>query len=107
VQVKFLDGTADGNGIWDAVVEGDVTFANGAGTAETDFDRLSVERPVVIKSDLTVLGTGSNMVTVGTQQLKTGLKVGGNLTIQADDVTDIVDLHRLRVAGIITVGAII
>lgn len=82
IDVTFEDGDVDDyNGIWDTTIKGDVTLNLGSGNMTTNFDGFSVAKPVVIKGNLSITGTGTNTVTVGTQYLHTGVTVGRNLSL--------------------------
>jgi hypothetical protein len=85
VSISFQDGTVDINAILDAVVRGNVLFNNGSGAAETRFDGLWNALPVVIEGRLKIAGSGANLVSIGRDYNRTGLRVGQNLIIDVKD----------------------
>ena len=99
MSVSYVNGTVDYDGIWDTVVEGNVTFNHGTGAATTNFDGFEVDVPVEIGGNLTMTGTGVNTVTVGTEYLKTGLIVGKDLSITSGVGDNTLDFNRLQVTG--------
>ncbi len=104
ITVEYLAGSIDYDGIWDTEVTGNVTFRHGTGTAETYFDGYSVNLPVVIRGNLTIIDQGPSLVDIGTQYLHTGLVIGGTLTIQTGSGADLLRLHNLKVSAATTIA---
>lgn len=101
VTVSNLDGNVTSyDGIWDTEVLGNVTFNHGAGSVTTYFDAYQTTLPVVIRGSLTMTGTGSNTVKVGTPEYnQTGLIVGKNLTVTTGGAADALTFNKLEVGG--------
>src|SRR5262249_9667620 len=83
-----------------------VTFKHGSATAVTNFDEFVTSLPVIIRGNLTLMGSGANTVTVGTQYGHTGLVVGKNLTITTGGAADGLTFNKLQVVGktLLTLG---
>lgn len=92
-------GTVDYDGIWDYDVRGNVTFNHGNGTAATYFDGYSVNLPVLIRGNLTIVDHGQSLIDVGNQYLETGLIVGKNVTVVTSNEADTFNANELRVNG--------
>lgn len=101
VSVSYLDGdvTNTVDALTDVVVQGNVTFAHGAGASTTVFDGAGVGLPVVVRGNLTVSGTGATVVRVGVDNAGTGLVVGKNFTVTTGAGSDRLTLSRLEVGG--------
>ena len=102
VSVSYLTGNeqlGDGDGIWDTNVLGNVTFNHGSGSFIRNFDGFSTTLPVQIHGNLTLRGTGSNGITVGTQYKRTGMFVGKNFTVASGTGNDVLTFSKLEVGG--------
>jgi hypothetical protein len=102
VSVKYKAGDIGYLYLADADVRGNVRINHGSGATESEFDSYRVAQPLLIRGNLTLLGTGPSVITVGklngTASGK-GLIVGKNLTIVTGDQADTIDAYRLRVNG--------
>ena len=103
VSVTYADGTSSENTIFDTHVKGSVTFNNGSGQSESDFDGGNTPLPVKIDHNLTITGTGSNKVSVGLKAQKTGMIVGGNLLIDVGQPANPLQALNLIVHGSTTI----
>ncbi|MBO0699491.1 MAG: hypothetical protein J2P46_13935 [Zavarzinella sp.] len=100
VSVSYLDGNVNGSdGIFDADIDGNVTFNHGTGSAVTRFDGYATSLPVVIRGSLTFKGSGANTVSVGKAFDYTGLVVGKNLTVTTGAAADTLVFNQLEVGG--------
>jgi hypothetical protein len=99
VTIKYEAGDGASADLLDVEVRGSVTINQGSGTSETNFDGYTLEQPVLIRGNVSVLGTGPSLIAVGKYGTETGLVVGRNLTIITGDQADTIDAYRLRVHG--------
>jgi hypothetical protein len=86
-------------GIWDYEVKGNVAINHGGVAAATFLDGNRVNQPVLIRGSLAVAGQGAIDLTIGLNNLNTGLIVGQHLTITTGSASDIIHISRLRVHG--------
>jgi hypothetical protein len=100
VSVSYLAGNTNiWDGIWDTHVLGNVAFNHGPGTFATYLDGYSTSVPVKINGNLTLTGTGINQISLGTGWDRTGLIVGGALSVRGGPADDILTLYKLAVGG--------
>jgi len=98
--VSFSDLDGDGvEGLWDVDVGGNVTLAHGSGTFNTYFDGVSSQLPALVHGNVTISGTGADLLNVGANNTHTGLIVGRNLTVASGAGDDSLTVNRLQVGG--------
>src|SRR5262245_52286062 len=98
VSLSFLEGDQNGVSVLsDVEVGGDVTFAFGTGDFAATFDAFTVTQPVVVRGNLTVIGTGSGTVNLGTNISSRGLVVGKALRITTGSPADNVNMLKVEV----------
>jgi hypothetical protein len=99
VKVTYLTGEVNYDGIWDTEVKGNVTFDHGTGKAWTDLSGYSVSKPVLIRGNLILRGSGPLQLDLGTRWRQTGVVVGKNLTITGGSEADTISAYKLTVGG--------
>jgi hypothetical protein len=104
VLVVYKGGNVDYDGIWDTEILGDVTFKHkfndGNGLAQLYIDGYTIDQPVVIHGNLTILHQEQSYIDIGADTLgylESGLVVGKNLNITTGAQADTLLVHQLRV----------
>lgn len=98
VSVSYLDGNSSLNTILDAEIGGNVSF-NYGGDGATFFDGLSTGLPDLIHGNLSIVSKGDVSLAIGAYSARSGLELGGNLTVTAGIGIDNMVLNKLHVAG--------